>query len=76
MEVSPMKSLGEKAPATKREAVEKLAMKAGFEAMPILQLMDIREGRLDRKTVNVDDLCARYLKAVERITAAVDEMLD
>jgi predicted nucleotidyltransferase len=69
-------SLGEKAPTTKREAVEKLAIKAGFDAKPIFQLMDIREGRLDRRTVNVDDLCARYLKAVERITAAVDEMLD
>lgn len=69
-------SLGEKAPASKREAIEKLAGKAAFDPKPILQLMDIRHGKLDRKSIDVDDLFARYLKAVERITSAVDEMLD
>jgi len=31
---------------------------------------------VDRKTFDVDELFARYLKAVEKITAAVDQMLD
>jgi len=68
-------ALGE--PATsKREAVQKLAARAGFDAGAFLQLFDLRERRVDRKTMNVDDVFARYLKAVERIAAAVDEMLD
>jgi hypothetical protein len=41
-----------------------------------VQLFDVRDGKLDRKTMEVDDVFARYLDAVERITAAVDEMLD
>jgi predicted nucleotidyltransferase len=68
-------ALGETAP-TKREAVQKLAAKAGFDPGAFLQLFDLRERKLDRKTLNVDDVFARYLKAVERITAAVDDMLD
>lgn len=61
---------------SKRDAVEKLAARAGFDARVFLQLFDLRERKVDRKTMNVDDVFARYLKAVERITAAVDEMLD
>ncbi len=69
-------ALGETAAIPKREAVEKLTAKAGFDAGAILQVIDVRHGKLDRKSLNVDDVFARYLKAVERITAAVDEMLD
>jgi hypothetical protein len=38
-------------------------------------LLDIRERKADRKTFDVDELFARYLKALEQITAAVDRML-
>lgn len=69
-------ALGEKAAASKREAVEKLAAMAGFDAGVIVQLFDVREGKVTRKTMNVDDVFARYLKVVEQITAKVDEMLD
>ncbi len=68
-------ALGETA-SSKREAVQKLAVKAGFDASAFLQLFDLRERKADRKTMNVDDVFARYLRSVERITAAVDEMLD
>jgi hypothetical protein len=67
---------GETAALSKREAVERLAARAGFDATPIVQLFEIREGKLDRKTMKVDDMFARYLNGVERITAVVDEMLD
>jgi len=67
---------GEATAASKREAVERLAAKGGFDASAILQVIDLRHGKLDRKSLNVDDVFARYLKAVERITASVDEMLD
>jgi hypothetical protein len=69
-------ALGESAAISKREAVEKLGTKAGFDAGAIVQVIDVRHGKLDRKNLNVDDVFARYLKAVERITAALDEMLD
>ena len=69
-------ALGETGAASKREAVEKLAAKAGFDASAFSQVLDIREGKADRKRFDVDELFGRYLKAVERITAAVDEMLD
>jgi len=67
---------GEAGVMSKRDAVAKLAAKGGFDAAPIMQLFEIREGKVDRKTVKVDDMFARYLNAVERITAAVDAMLD
>jgi hypothetical protein len=69
-------AMGEKRTGSKREAVEKLAAKAGFDTSAFTQLFDLRERKVDRKKLNVDDVFARYLKAVERITAAVDEMLD
>jgi predicted nucleotidyltransferase len=69
-------ALGETGAASKREAVEKLAARVGFDASAFSQLLDIRERRADRKTFDVDELFARYLKAVEQITAAVDRMLD
>jgi len=69
-------ALGETAPGSKREAVERLAAKAGFEARAFLQLSDVRHGKVDRKSLNVDDVFARYLKAVEGITATVDRLLD
>jgi predicted nucleotidyltransferase len=68
-------ALGETGAASKREAVEKLAAKVGFDASAFSQLLDIRERKADRKTFDVDELFARYLKALEQITAAVDRML-
>jgi hypothetical protein len=68
-------ALGETGAASKREAVEKLAAKVGFDASAFSQLLDIRERKLDRKKFAVDELFARYLKALEQITAAVDAML-
>ena len=69
-------ALGENAANSKREAVQQLAAKAGFDAGAILQLFDVREGKMSRKNLHVDEVFARYLNAVERITAKVDEMLD
>jgi len=69
-------ALGESPASSKREAVTKLAAKAGFDGAAIIQLFDVREGKASRKNLNVDDVFARYLSAVERITAKVDEMLD
>jgi hypothetical protein len=68
--------LGEPATASKREAVQKLAAKVGFDSSSFLQLLEIREHKSDPKTVDVNDLFARYLKEIEQVTSAVDKMLD
>jgi len=68
--------LGEPATVSKRDAVQKLANKVGFDPGAFLRLIDIREHKADRKTADVNELCDRYLKTVEQVTAAVDRMLD
>ncbi|HVM92155.1 MAG TPA: hypothetical protein VMT67_05045 [Terriglobales bacterium] len=67
---------GEPPAAHKREAVERLAAKTGLDLTSLLKLLDVREKKLDRGGVDVDELFTRYLKAVEQLTAAVDAMLD
>jgi len=67
---------GDTRAASKREAVQRLAAKSGFDPSPFFQLLDLREGRLERKDLVLDELFARYLAAVERVTMAVDTMLD
>jgi hypothetical protein len=68
--------MGEDAPTGKREAVEALARKIGFDDSAFLQILDVRERKLEAKKLDAADLFARYLAAVEQVTAAVDRMLD
>lgn len=60
----------------RREAVQALAKHVEFDTSAINQLLDVREHTADPKKMNVDDLCARYLVAIEKVTAAVDKALD
>ncbi|MGA7685778.1 MAG: hypothetical protein WCC32_11900 [Terriglobales bacterium] len=69
-------ALGEPGATSKREAVQGLAVKAGFDAAAFLQIFDVRENKADRKQFDVDELFGRYLKAVEQMTGAVDALLD
>lgn len=64
------------APVSKREAVQDLAKKIGFEPSAILQVLDVREGKSRRTQFKVGEIFPTYLAAVERVTAAVDKMLD
>lgn len=68
--------LGHDAPVGKREAVQALSKRIGFDASGILQVLDVRERKSDRKKVDVADVFSRYLAALEQVTAAVDRMLD
>ena len=68
--------LGHNAPVGKREAVQALARQVGFDASGLLQVLDVREKKSDRKMFDVADVFARYLAALEHVTAAVDRMLD
>jgi hypothetical protein len=60
----------------RRESVAALAKQLQFDASAIGQALDVREGKVNKKTLNVTDLCARYLAAIEKVTAAVDQALD
>jgi hypothetical protein len=68
--------LGNDAPAGKREAVQALSKQIGFDASGILQVLDVRERKSDRKKFDVADVFSRYLSAVEQVNAAIDKMLD
>jgi Nucleotidyltransferase domain len=68
--------LGHDAPVGKREAVQALSKQIGFDASAILQVLDVRERKSDRRKFDVADIFSRYLAALEQVTAAVDKMLD
>jgi hypothetical protein len=69
-------ALGEAPPATgKREAVQTLAKKIGFDPSAILQVLDVRERKLDSGKVDVNELFSRYLATVQEVTAAVDQAM-
>jgi chromatin segregation and condensation protein Rec8/ScpA/Scc1 (kleisin family) len=56
-------------------------MRLGFDLSAIHRALDVREHdvreqKSDRKKIDVNDLAARYLAAIEKVTAAVDEALD
>jgi hypothetical protein len=53
-----------------------LSKQIGFDASAFLQVLDIRERKVDRKKLNVADVFSRYLTALEQVTGAVDKMLD
>ena len=69
-------ALGGPAPDSKREALEALSKRIPFDASAFVQLLDIRERKAERKQFDVADIFARYLAAVQQVTAAVDTMLD
>ncbi len=68
--------LGQNAPVGKREVVQTLSRQIGFDASGILQVLDVREKKSERKKFDVADVFSRYLTALEQVTAAVDKMLD
>ncbi len=69
-------ALGDPGTGTKREAATLLADKLRIDGSVFGELLDIRERRQNRKSANVDEIFARYLRLVEQVTAAVDKMLD
>lgn len=65
-------TLGDSKSTSRRDAVAALAQRVGFDGGSILQVLDVREGKADRKKVDIVDLAARYLASVEKVIAAVD----
>ena len=69
-------AVGDEAPAGRRQALQALSTKMRFDLSTVYQLLDVRERKTDAKKIQVQDLAARYLAAIEKVTAAVDEALD
>ena len=69
-------ALGDSSQNTKREAVLVLSQRLGFDGSVMLQVLDVREKKLDRGKLEIRDLAAGYMAAVERVTAAVDTAFD
>jgi hypothetical protein len=69
-------AFGETAPASKREAIQTIATRIQFDPSALLQLLDIREHKADRKELDVRDVFTRYLAAVHQVTTAVDTILE
>jgi hypothetical protein len=69
-------ALGEPAHDGKHETLQALSRRVGFDSAAINKVLDVRERRTNPKTMNVKDICAGYLAAIEKVVAAVDKALD
>lgn len=69
-------ALGHEAAPGRREAIVALSKQLEFDSSPSLQVLDVRERKLDPKKLDINNLCARYLTAIEKVAAAVDRALD
>jgi hypothetical protein len=69
-------AFGDPAPDSQRAALHALSAHISFDASAFLQVLDVREYKVNRKQLDVTDVFPRYLAAVQQVTAAVDTMLD
>ena len=66
--------LGEQGRKHSREAVQELASRLNFDPAALVQLMDVRAHKIDRKQLRAADVAAKYLSAIEKVAADVDTM--
>ncbi len=69
-------ALGDASQLGRREAVQVLSKRVGFDPTALHQALDVREHKADPKKMDINDLVARYLAAIERVATVVDEALD
>ena len=69
-------ALSGNATAAKRDAVEALSKLIGFQPSSIHQVLDVKEQKVDRKMMDVNDVAARYLAVIQQVSDAVDRMMD
>lgn len=69
-------ALGDDSQSGRREAIHALSKRLGFDPSALHQALDVREHKANPKKMDINDLAARYLAAVEKVTAAIDEALD
>jgi hypothetical protein len=69
-------ALGQPMPATKREAVTAAAALTAADPAAFQSLLDVREGKRKKDTINVETSLRSYLTLVEALTNEVDHRLD
>lgn len=69
-------ALGEPAPNGKRDSVQALSARVGFDASVIRSLLDIREKKAKRDRFRATEIAAGYLSVIEQVNTSVDRMLD
>jgi hypothetical protein len=69
-------ALGDAAQRSKRDAVQALSLRVQFDSSAFLQLLDVREGKAERKQFDGKDVFTRYLHGIQQVTAAVDRILE
>src|SRR5580698_8850595 len=69
-------ALGSDAPPGRRDAVQALAKRVAYDPSAMQQILDVRERQTEQKKLDVKDLCARYLTAIEKVASVIDEALE
>jgi hypothetical protein len=67
-------AMGLKPPRTKREIVEQLAVRAGFDAAPYVQLLQVRERTLKPEAVDAGTTLAKYFEGIEKAIKTVEAL--
>lgn len=65
-------AIGEPLPRDRRQAIDRLAVLAGFDPSPVHALLDLREGRRGAGDIDWEATFAGYLAAIERAAEEVD----
>jgi predicted nucleotidyltransferase len=65
-------AMGEPAPERNREAIERVAHLSGADPGGFLEVLDIREGKKNAKTMDIEAALQRFLAFVEAVTNEVD----
>jgi predicted nucleotidyltransferase len=66
-------SLGQPKPASKREAVTAIAGLTSADPSAFYSILDLREGRVKEKEIDIEPVLQMYLEFVEVVTNHVDE---
>jgi hypothetical protein len=68
--------LGHAMPATKREAVDAVALLTGGDPTAFRAILDLREGKRKKGDIDVEASLNAYLELVSVVTNEVDRRLD
>jgi hypothetical protein len=68
-------ALGEAAPDARREVLDRLAKKLGFDPASVHAVLDVREGKRQPGEINPDETFAAYLDTVTRVAEEMDRRL-
>jgi hypothetical protein len=69
-------ALGEAAPETRREAIDRIAQFAAADAAGFHAILGVREGKLKEREVNVEGTMNQYFAFVEAVTDEFDRRIE